>query len=35
MTSPCPAGALDGAGIAMRPEDVDTLAEEIERDAST
>ena len=26
---------LDGAGIAMRPEDVDTLAEEIERDAST
>jgi len=26
---------LEGAGIDMRPEDVDELAEEIERDAST
>jgi hypothetical protein len=26
---------LEGAGITMRPEDVDELAEEIERDAST
>lgn len=26
---------LDGAGISMRPEDVDSLAEDIERDVSS